>query len=116
MATLPELLQTMVNMQRSNLHLTTDTPPKIRVHKHLRRLPMPNLTPTETKSLTYNILTNTQKKRFEETMELDFSFSIHGVARFRGNLFSQRGSVRSVFQLIPKQIRSFGELKLPAVL
>src|SRR5436853_5946995 len=74
------------------------------------------LSPTETKSLSYAVLTDAQKKRFEETKELDFSFGIKGLARFRCNMFNQRGAVGAVYRLIPEKIRSFNELGLPAVL
>jgi twitching motility protein PilT len=116
MATLPDLLKTMVDMNGSDLHITTATPPQIRVHGHLQRLQMSELTPAETKQLVYSVLTDSQKKRFEETMELDFSFGIKGVARFRCNVFNQRGAVGAVYRLIPEKIRSFGELGLPQVL
>jgi twitching motility protein PilT len=116
MPTLPELLKTMVEMDGSDLHLTTETPPQIRVHGELERLPLPALTPSETKQLAYSVLTDSQKKRFEETMELDFSFGIRGLARFRCNVFSQRGAVAAVYRLIPEKIRTFGELGLPLVL
>ena len=78
MATLPELLKTTVEMDGSDLHITTNTPPQVRVHGQLQRLPLPELTPAETKQLVYSVLTDAQKKRFEETMELDFSFGIKG--------------------------------------
>jgi twitching motility protein PilT len=116
MATLPELLKTMVEMDGSDLHITTNTPPQVRVHGDLQRLGMPDLQPSDTKQLVYSVLTDAQKKRFEETMELDFSFGIRGLARFRGNVFSQRGAVSAVYRLVPEKIRSFGELGLPAVL
>ncbi len=75
------------------------------------------LTPAETKQLVYSVLTDSQKKRFEESMELDFSFGIKAIAsRFRCNVFNQRGAVGAVFRLIPEKIRSFGELGLPSVL
>jgi len=74
------------------------------------------MTPAETKQLTYSVLTDAQKKRFEETLELDFSFGIKGLARFRCNMFNQRGAVGAVYRLIPEKIRSFNELGLPAVL
>ena len=116
MATLPELLKTMVDLNGSDLHIATNTPPQVRVNGRLQRLPMPELVPSETKQLVYSVLTDSQKKRFEETMELDFSFGIRGMARFRCNVFSQRGAVGAVFRLIPEKIRSFGDLGLPAVL
>src|SRR4029077_3231316 len=90
--------------------------PQVRVHGHLQRLQMPELSPSDTKQLVYSVLTDSQKKRFEEALELDFSFGIKGLARFRCNVFSQRGAVSAVYRLIPEKIRSFGDLALPAVL
>src|SRR5256884_994571 len=116
MATLPDLLKTTVEVGGSDLHLTTDSPPQVRVHGELRRLQVPNLTPADTKQLVYSVLTDSQKKRFEESFELDFSFGIRGLARFRCNVFQQRGAVGAVYRLIPEKIRSFGELGLPPVL
>jgi twitching motility protein PilT len=116
MLTLPELLQTLVQMDGSDLHITTNTPPQVRVHGHLNRLEGAAMTPSETKQLAYSVLTDAQKKRFEETFELDFSFGIKGLARFRVNMFNQRGAVGAVYRLIPERIRSFQELNLPPVL
>jgi twitching motility protein PilT len=117
MATLPELLKTLVDAGGSDLHITTSTPPQVRVNGDLARLPLPELQPNETKQLVYSVLTDAQKKRFEETMELDFSFGIKSLgARFRCNVFSQRGAVGAVYRLIPEKIRSLGELGLPPVL
>src|SRR5690349_21792628 len=101
MPTLPELLKTMVDMEGSDLHIATNTPPQVRVHGHLRRLQLPDFAAAETKALVYSVLTDSQKKRFEETMELDFSFGIRGMARFRCNVFNQRGAVGAVYRLIP---------------
>src|SRR5882762_2259750 len=116
MATLPELLQTLVENSGSDLHITTDTPPQIRVHGHLKPLDLPSLGPAETKGLVYSVLTDAQKKRFEEALELDFSFGIRGIARFRCNVFNQRGAVAAVYRVIPEQIKGFNELGLPLVL
>src|SRR5918997_1146822 len=116
MATLPDLLKTTVEKNASDLHIATDTPPQVRVDGELERLPLPVLLPSETKQLVYSVLTDSQKKRFEETSELDFSFGIKGLARFRCNVFMQRGAVGAVYRLIPEKIRSFDELSLPAVL
>src|SRR6187401_1956755 len=116
MATLPELLQTLVANNGSDLHITTDTPPQIRVHGHLKPLDLPSLGPAETKNLAYSVLTDQQKKRFEEAMELDFSFGIRGIARFRCNVFNQRGAVAAVYRVIPELIKGFHELGLPQVL
>ncbi len=116
MVGLLELLQKVVDVDGSDLHITTRTPPQIRVQGHLERLELSDLTPAETKQLAYSVLTDAQKKRFEETLELDFSFGIEGMARFRCNMFHQRGSVGAVYRLIPDTIRTFQELGLPAVL
>src|SRR5437773_2532539 len=116
MATLPDLLKTTLDLNASDLHITTNTPPQVRVHGRLQRLQLPDLTPAETKQLVYSVLTDAQKKRFEESNELDFSFGIRGMARFRCNVFNQRGAVGAVYRLIPEKIRAFGELGLPAVL
>ena len=114
--TLPELLKQLVQLEGSDLHITTDTPPQVRVHGHLQRVEGANMTPADTKQLTYSVLTDAQKKRFEETLELDFSFGIKGLARFRCNMFNQRGAVGAVYRVIPDRIRSFEELGLPPVL
>jgi len=116
MATLPELLKTLVDLHGSDLHLTTQTPPQIRVHGRLQMLDLPPLGPSDTKALAYSVLTDAQKKRFEETLELDFSFGIRGIARFRCNLFNQRGAVAAVYRLIPEQIKSFNDLGLPSII
>src|SRR5580704_8707679 len=116
MATLPDLLKTTVEMEGSDLHIATDTAPLVRVDGELHRLQLPALTPADSKQLVYSILTDSQKKRFEESMDLDFSFGIRGLARFRCNVFSQRGAVGAVFRHIPEKIRTFGELGLPSVL
>jgi twitching motility protein PilT len=116
MATLPELLKTVIDLDGSDLHLTTQTPPQIRVHGKLQVLDLPVLGPAETKTLAYSVLTDAQKKRFEETLELDFSFGIRGVARFRCNVFNQRGAVGAVYRVIPETIKDFSQLGLPAVI
>ena len=106
----------MVDNSGSDLHLTTQTPPQIRVHGKLQVLDLPPLGAADTKALAYSVLTDAQKKRFEETLELDFSFGIRGVARFRCNVFNQRGAVAAVYRVIPEQIKPFNELGLPAVI
>jgi twitching motility protein PilT len=116
MPTLPELLKTTVEMEGSDLHLSIGTPPQVRVHGHLKRLSFPELAPADTKALAYSVLTDAQKKRFEESMELDFSFGIRGIARFRCNMFNQKGAVGAVYRQIPERIRPFEELGLPMVI
>ena len=114
--TLPDLLKTTVDLGGSDLHITTGTPPQVRVHGKLQRLEDPELSPSEIKQLVYSVLTDIQKRRFEETLELDFSFGIRELARFRCNVFNQRGAVGAVYRLIPEKIRSFAELGLTPVL
>src|ERR1700687_1053854 len=115
MASLPDLLKTVVEMDGSDLHIATNTPPQTRGNGHLQRLKGPDMQPADTKQLVYSVLTDAQKKRFEESLELDFSFGIRGLARFRCNVFNQRGAVGAVYRLIPEKIRTFAELGLPAV-
>jgi len=110
---LSELLKKMLEINGSDLHITTNSPPQIRVDGALRPLDMPPMTAAETKQLAYSVLTDAQKHRFEENLELDFSFGIKGLARFRGNVFNQRGAVGAVFRMIPYEIRSFENLGLP---
>jgi twitching motility protein PilT len=114
-SSLSDLLRKMLEMNGSDLHITTNSPPQVRVHGHLTPLDMPPLAPTDTKQLAYSVLTDAQKHRFEENLELDFSFGLKGLARFRGNLFNQRGATGAVFRVIPFEIRTFDQLGLPTV-
>jgi len=93
-------------MGGSDLHITTNSAPRVRVHGRLRPLDMPPLTAADTKSLAYSVLTDAQKHRFEENLELDFSFGLKNLARFRGNVFNQRGAVGAVFRTIPWEIKA----------
>ncbi len=113
---LSDLLKKMLEMGGSDLHITTNSPPQVRVHGHLQPLDLPPLQPNETKQLAYSVLTDAQKHRFEEHLELDFSFGLKGLARFRGNVFNQRGATGAVFRVIPFEIRTFHQLNLPAVI
>jgi twitching motility protein PilT len=113
---LSELLRKMIEHGGSDLHITTNSAPMVRVHGVLRPLEYPELSPAETKQLAYSVLTDAQKHRFEESLELDFSFGIKGLSRFRANIFNQRGAVGAVFRSIPYEIRSFEELSLPPVI
>src|ERR1700682_4012749 len=112
---LSDLLKRMLEMNGSDLHITTNSPPQIRVHGHLVPLDLPQMTPAETKQLAYSVMTDSQKHRFEETLELDFSFGLKGLARFRANVFNQRGASACVFRLIPFEIKSFHQLNLPPI-
>jgi twitching motility protein PilT len=113
---LPELLRKMIEMRGSDLHLTTNNPPRVRVDGHLKPLDgYRNMTPADTKQLAYSVLTDSQKHRFEENLELDFSFGLKGLARFRANIFNQKGATGAVFRAIPYEIKQFDELGLPMI-
>jgi len=115
MANLYQLLQTMIEKGASDLHVTTGSPPQIRVDGRLVPLDQPSMAPAETKQLVYSVLTDSQKHKFEEENELDFSFGLKGLSRFRANVFMQRGAVACAFRTVPFQIKTFEELGLPAV-
>src|ERR1700741_2304397 len=113
---LSELLHRLSELGGSDLHITTGTPPLVRVHGEIRPLDgYRPLTSSETKQLAYSVLTDAQKHRFEENLELDFSFGVKGLSRFRANLFNQRGAVGAVFRAIPYEIKTFEDLGLPKV-
>jgi twitching motility protein PilT len=113
-ASLHQLLKTMVEKGGTDLHITTNSPPIIRIDGLLVPLNNPSLTAVDTKKLAYSILTDAQKHRFEENLELDLSFGIKSLARFRANIFVQRGAVAAAFRRIPYEILGFRELGLPA--
>ena len=113
--TLNQLLKEMTDQGASDLHITTNSPPQIRIDGRLHPLNHPPLTPTETKKLSYSILTDKQKQRLEENLEIDLSFGIKGLARFRANIFHQRGALAAAFRQIPYEIRGFRELGLPQI-
>ena len=115
MATLYDLLKIMIEKGASDLHITTGSPPRVRVDGRLIPLDHPQLTPADTKTLCYSVLTDAQKHKFEENNELDLSFGVKGLSRFRGNVFMQRGAVAGAFRTIPFQIRTFQELGLPEI-
>ena len=105
----------MIEKGASDLHVTTGSPPQLRIDGKLHPLKVPALSPQETKQLCYSVLTDAQKHRFEETNELDLSFSVQKLSRFRGNVFVQRGNVAGAFRAIPFKILSFEDLGLPPV-
>jgi twitching motility protein PilT len=113
--TLHQLLKTMVERGGSDLHITTNSPPQIRIDGKLVPLDLTPMTAPETKQIVYSVLTDAQKHRFEENLELDFSFGIKGLARFRANIFNQRGATAAVYRQIPYEILGFKELGLPPV-
>ena len=115
MANLHQLLKAMVEKGASDLHITTGSAPQLRIDGKLVPLKTTSLTPVETKQLCYSILTDAQKHKFEEESELDLSFGVKALSRFRANVFMQRGAVAGAFRTIPFKILSFQELGLPAI-
>ncbi len=112
---LHQLLKTMIERGASDLHITTGSPPQIRVDGKLTPLNLPALSASETKQMSYSVLTDAQKHRFEEDNELDVSFGVKGLSRFRANFFMQRGAMAAAFRTIPYKILSFEELGLPPI-
>lgn len=115
MVNLHQLLKILVESNGSDLHITTNTAPQIRIDGKLTPLDFPPLNQIETKQLCYSVLTDAQKHKFEEDNELDLSFGVKGLSRFRGNVFVQRGAVAGVFRVIPYHILTFEELGLPPI-
>ena len=116
MANMHQLLKAMIEKGASDLHVTTGTSPQLRIDGKLHPLRMPPLSPPETKQLCYSVLTDAQKHRFEENNELDLSFSVQKLSRFRGNIFIQRGNVSGAFRAIPYTIPTVDELGLPKII
>jgi twitching motility protein PilT len=109
-----ELLERMVEANASDLHVTTGTPPAIRVRGEVERLEgFDSLTGEETQQLLYRILSSEQQKHFEINRQLDFSYSIPGLARFRVNVYFQRESIGAAFRLIPTELKTLEELGIP---
>jgi len=116
MISLRELLEQMVQMGASDLHLTTGSPPVVRVDGKLQKMQYDILTSEETKKIAYSMLNEKQKLKFEQNWELDFSFGIESMSRFRANIFMQRGNAAVALRQIPYEIRTFDDLGLPKVM
>lgn len=116
MATLYDLLKMMIEKNASDLHITTGSPPRLRIDGKLVNIDHPPLTPADTKTVCYSILTDAQKHKYEENNELDLSFGVKGLSRFRANIFMQRGAVAGAFRTIPFEIRTFKDLGLPEII
>jgi twitching motility protein PilT len=116
MLTLRELLEQMVKMNASDLHLTVGAPPVVRIDGKLQRLSNYDIfTSDQTKKLAYSMINEKQKLKFEQNSELDFSFGIEQMSRFRCNMFMQRGNIAVALRQIPYKIKTFDELGLPRV-
>ena len=113
--TFHQLLKVVVENGSSDLHITAGSPPMLRIDGKLVPVKHPPLTPPETKDLCYSVLTDSQKHKFEENWELDFSFGVEGLGRFRGNVYLQRAAVSGAFRLLPFEMRSMKELGLPPI-
>jgi twitching motility protein PilT len=112
---LQQLLKTMVEYGGTDLHITTESAPQIRIDGRMVPLKLAPMEAAQTRWLCYGIMTDQQKHRLEEDLEVDFSFSLQGVSRFRANIFNQRGATAGVFRAIPEKIKNFEQLGLPAV-
>ncbi|MBI1959822.1 MAG: Flp pilus assembly complex ATPase component TadA, partial [Candidatus Rokubacteria bacterium] len=115
-ATMHDLLTILIERGASDLHITTGTYPQIRLHGKLTSLnQFEVLMPQDTQRLAYSVLNEGQKQKFEEENELDLSFGIQGLARFRCNVYRQRGAVAAALRVIPFKIRTFSDLALPPI-
>ncbi len=114
--TLHQLLRAMVESGATDLHVTTGCAPMLRIDGELVPLKAPKMGPVETKNLCYSILSDKQKQRYEENQELDLSFGVKGLARFRANIYVQRGATAGAFRLIPYDIPPLEKLGLPPII
>jgi twitching motility protein PilT len=115
MVSLRQLLDEMTKMRASDLHISAGVPPQVRVDGSITGMAHPPLTPQMTQQLAYSVLTEEQRKRFETTKELDLSFGVPGLSRFRANVFLQRGVTSMAIRQIPYEILTFEQLGLPKV-
>jgi twitching motility protein PilT len=113
MYSLEELLEQLVEKRGSDLHLTAGSAPRIRVDGELKAIEGEGLAPQEAQELVYSVLTNDQIAKFEKNLELDLSFGISGLGRFRMNVFQQRGAVGAVLRIIPFDVMSVKQCGLP---
>jgi twitching motility protein PilT len=113
---LDDILRAAVERKASDIHLTVGLPPMIRLDGEMTALNYAPLTPADTRRLVYDTLTNEQLQKFEQTHELDFSYGVKGLGRFRFNVYMQRGSVAGALRSIPTKIPSFDDLRLPPII
>ncbi len=111
-----DLLANMIKAHASDLHLGVGSPPIIRINGKLHVVDFPPLTEDMIRSMIYALLTSEQIEKFEREKELDFSYTLKGVGRFRGNVYFQRGTIACALRAIPSQVKSFEELNLPPIL
>lgn len=111
-----ELLEKLVTQGGSDLHISTNLPPAIRVDGKLKRLDYPPLSPEQVENLLFPMLSNEQRRRLEQEWELDFSYGIEGLSRFRVNFYKDKGNYAAAFRTITSQVPSFDKLGLPDIL
>ena len=112
MVSLRQLLDEMIKLRASDLHISAGVPPQVRVDGSITPMQHPPLTPNITQQLAYSVLTEEQRKRFETTKELDLSFGVPGLSRFRANVYLQRGVTSMAIRQIPYEILTFEQLGL----
>src|ERR1700688_4317246 len=113
---LHQLLKTMIEKGASDMHITTGSPPLLRIDGSIVPLKLSPLGPVDTKQLCFSVLTEEQRAHFEKHNELDLSFGVKGLSRFRSNIYMQRGAVAGAFRTIPFKILSFDDLGLPKII
>ena len=114
--TLTALLRAMVDQDASDLHISVGSPPQFRIHGRVFKAKSEPLTAEQNQELLFEVLNESQREKYLADQELDFSFGVKDVARFRGNMFFQRGCMGAVFRKIPMGVPNFDEMKLPEVL
>src|SRR5438046_6580342 len=115
MVSLRQLLDEMIKLRASDLHISAGVPPQVRIDGAITPMQHPPLTPNLTQQLAYSVLTEEQRKRFETTHELDLSFGVPGLSRFRANVYVQRGVTSMAIRQIPYEILSFENLGLSKI-
>jgi twitching motility protein PilT len=116
MISLRELLEDMMQQEASDLHLTAGLPPQYRVDGDILSSKFDVMSPDDTRAMAYSILNDDQKKHFENDKELDLSFGVQGMSRFRANVYLQRGVTSMAIRRIPYEIMTFESLGLPRVI
>jgi twitching motility protein PilT len=115
MVTLDKILKTVVAYKASDLHLVEGVEPQVRISGKLAPLDVEKLEASDVQSLCYSVISDSQKKQFEETKELDFTFMLKDIGRFRANYYMQRGSVAAAFRIIPEKMPTLEDLNLPPI-
>jgi twitching motility protein PilT len=116
MYSLTDILEKMQELDASDVHITVGAPPVFRVRGELVRYGEELFKPNDTRAICYEVMTESQKKRLEEDNEIDFSFGIKGISRFRANVYMQRGNVSAAFRSIPYKVRNCEELGIPSII